>query len=181
MKNKFSVSVVPAELRTSCPRDLLRTWQSRLDWLARDRADTATESAVVIFLLLSLLLGILAFGHALYTYHFVANAARVATRWASVRGYTCQGLGGGCPAAASDVTTYVSNVAGLGLNPSNLTVNTTWLPSPSTSFTPPCAAYNNYPGCVVQVQVVYKYNFLFPFLPSSSFNMQSTSQMVISQ
>ncbi|HXX21663.1 MAG TPA: TadE family protein [Terriglobia bacterium] len=143
--------------------------------------ETALESALVITLLLSLVFGIIGFGHALYTYHFVANAAREATRWASVRGYDCKGLSGGCPAAAADVQTYVSNAAGTGLNPANLTVNTTWLPSPSTSFTPPCSTYNNYPGCVVQVQVVYKYQFFMPLLPSSSFNMQSTSQMVITQ
>lgn len=142
---------------------------------------TSLETALVITLLLALLFGILAFSHALYTYHFVANAAREATRWASVRGYDCKGLAGGCPAAASDVQAYVSNVSGMGLNPANITVNTTWLPSPSTAYAPPCSTHNNYPGCVVQVQVVYKYNFFLPFLPTSSFNMQSTSQMVISQ
>jgi Flp pilus assembly protein TadG len=149
--------------------------------LGGENGETSIESALVISLLLALLFGIIAFSHALYTYHFVANAAREATRWASVRGHDCKGLTGGCPAAASDVQTYVSNVSGMGLNPANITVNTTWLPSPSTAFVPPCSTYNNYPGCVVQVQVVYKYNFFLPFLPTSSFNMQSTSRMVISQ
>jgi len=181
MKTKFNVGAAPAVLLASRLSGLRRGCWSRLGCLGSERGDDAVETALTIVLLLTLLFGILAFGQALYTYHFVANAARVATRWASVRGYSCKGLAGGCPAAASDVTTYVANVAGLGLNPAKLTVNTTWLPSPSTSFKPPCSTYSNYPGCVVQVQVVYNYNFLLPLLPSSSFNMQSTSQMVISQ
>jgi len=144
------------------------------------------ETGIAVMLLLILLFGIVAFGHALYTYHFVSHAAREATRWASVRGATCVGLAGGCPAAASDVQTYVKNVSGLGLNPAQITVNTTWLPSPSADvlcpYTVSPGSYpENSPGCVVQVQVVYSYNFILPLLPTSSFNLQSTSQMVISQ
>jgi len=161
------------------PRRLLRSVTS-------ERGAALLEDGLVFMLLLTLLFGIIGFGHALYTYHFLSNAAREATRWASVRGYTCTDLAGGCPAAAADVQTYISNVSGMGLNPAKMTVTTTWLPSPNPSgrtavFVPPCATYPNYPGCVVQVQVVYKYNFLLPLLPSSAFNMQSTSQMVISQ
>jgi Flp pilus assembly protein TadG len=157
------------------PQRLLRRVRS-------ERGATLVESALVIILLLTLLFGIIAFGHALYTYHFVSHAAREATRWASVRGYTCPvGVLDACQAQPSDVQTYVKNVSGMGLDPTRITVNTTWLPSPSTSVVPPCATYNNYPGCVVQVQVVYRYNFILPFLPTSAFNMQSTSQMVISQ
>ena len=146
-----------------------------------ERGSALVEDALVILLLLTLLFGIIGFGHALYTYHFVANAAREATRWASVRGSTCTALTGGCPAAASDVQTYVSNVSGMGLKGSSITATTTWLPSPSASYAPPCATTANAPGCVVQVQVVYQYKFFFPLLPPTGFNMQSTSQMVISQ
>jgi Flp pilus assembly protein TadG len=146
-----------------------------------ERGATLVESAVVMTLLLTLLFGIIGFGHALYTYHFVCHVAREATRWASVRGSTCTVLAGGCPAAASDVQTFVANVSGMGLNAASITATTTWLPSPSSSFAAPCSTTANAPGCVVQVQVVYQYKFLFPLLPSSTINMQSTSRMVISQ
>jgi len=160
--------------------------QRLLRRVGSERGATLVEAALVTILLLTILFGIVAFGHALYTYHFVSNAAREATRWASVRGAKCSGLAGGCPALASDVANYVKAVSGMGLDPTKITVNTTWLPSPSADVLCPYTVSpsqfpENYPGCVVQVQVVYTYNFIFPLLPTSPFNMQSTSQMVISQ
>lgn len=145
-----------------------------------ERGATLVESALVITLLLTLLFGIIGFGHALYTYHFVCNAAREATRWASVRG----DIGSLHPPdlAGTDVQTYVTNYStGIGLDPTKITATTTYFASPDpTIVVPPCATYPNDPGCVVQVQAVYKYNFILPFLPCSSLNIQSTSQMVIS-
>jgi len=140
------------------------------------------ETALMLSVLLVMMFGIIGFGHALYTYHFVSNAAREATRWASVRGYTCPNnlpiLSGGCPASVSDVQTYVSNVSGMGLDPAKITATTTWVTPPNNLAV--CKTRPNNPGCVVEVQVQYSYQFLLPFLPSG-FKMQSTSQMVISQ
>jgi Flp pilus assembly protein TadG len=163
--------------------------QRLLRRVGSERGATLVESALVTILLLTLLFGIVGFGHALYTYHFVANTAREATRWASVRGAKCSGLAGGCPAdmAGSDVQTFVTNYStGIGLDPTKITATTTYLPSPSLDVLCPYTVSpsqfpEDYPGCVVQVQVVYSYNFIFPLLPTSPFNMQSTSQMVISQ
>jgi Flp pilus assembly protein TadG len=139
---------------------------------------TMVETALMLSVLLVMMFGIVGFGHALYTYHFVSNAAREATRWASVRGQTCTGLSGGCPASASDVQTYVSNVSGMGLDPAKITATTTWIAPPNNLAV--CKTQPNNPGCVVEVQVQYSYQFLLPLLPSG-FKMQSTSQMVISQ
>ena len=136
------------------------------------------ETALMLSVLLVMMFGIVGFGHALYTYNFVSNAAREATRWASVRGQTCTGLSGGCPASASDVQTYVSNVSGMGLDPAKITATTTWIAPPNNLAV--CKTQPNNPGCVVEVQVQYSYQFLLPLLPSG-FKMQSTSQMVISQ
>jgi Flp pilus assembly protein TadG len=145
----------------------------------RQRGAGLVEQAIVLTLFLTVLFAIIDFGRALYTYHFVSNAAREASRWASVRGFTCTGLSGGCPAGDPDVQTYVSNVSGMGLDPTKITATTSW---PITSFSSPtCGTQINNPGCVVQVQVTYSYNFFFPFLPTSPITMQSTSQMVISQ
>jgi Flp pilus assembly protein TadG len=147
---------------------------------ARERGTTLLESAVMISLLLLMMFGVVGFGTALYTYHFVSNTAREATRWASVRGSTCTGgLSGGCPAADSDVNAYVQNLStGIGLDPTKVTTTTTWVAPPNNLAA--CATQSNSPGCVVKVQVQYSFQFLFPLLPSG-FTMQSTSQMVISQ
>jgi Flp pilus assembly protein TadG len=147
---------------------------------ARQRGATMLESAVVISVLLVMMFGVVGFGNALYTYHFVSSTAREATRWASVRGYTCTGgLSGGCPANDADVNAYVQNLStGIGLDPTKITTTTTWVAPPNNLAA--CATQPNSPGCVVKVQVQYSFQFLFPLLPSG-FTMQSTSQMVISQ
>jgi len=150
---------------------------------ARERGTTLLESAVMISVLLLMMFGVVGFGTALYTYHFVSNTAREATRWASVRGSSCPqnlpALSGGCPAADADVNTYVQNLStGIGLDPTRVTTTTTWVAPPNNLAA--CASQHNSPGCVVKVQVQYSFQFLFPLLPSG-FTMQSTSQMVISQ
>ena len=147
---------------------------------ARQRGTTILESAVMISVLLVMMFGVVGFGNALYTYHFVSNTAREATRWASVRGYTCTGsLSGGCPANDADVNAYVQNLStGIGLDPTKVTTTTTWVAPPNNLAA--CTTKPNSPGCVVKVQVQYSFQFLFPLLPSG-FTMQSTSQMVISQ
>jgi Flp pilus assembly protein TadG len=146
----------------------------------RERGTTVLESAVMISVLLVMMFGVVGFGNALYTYHFVSNTAREATRWASVRGNSCTGgLPGGCPAADTDVTAYVQSLStGIGLDPTKVTTTTTWVAPPNNLAI--CTAQPNSPGCVVKVQVQYSFQFLFPLLPSG-FTMQSTSQMIISQ
>src|ERR1019366_8478508 len=68
------------------------------------------EYAVVFSLLITMLLGIADFSRALYSFHFVSNAAREATRYAAVRGSTC-----GAPPAGDNsclATNDASNTAG---------------------------------------------------------------------
>jgi Flp pilus assembly protein TadG len=143
---------------------------------ASERGSTTLESAVMISVLLVMLFGVIGFGNALYTYHFVSNTAREATRWASVRGHSCTG---GCEASSGDVNTYVQSLStGIGLDPTKVTTTTTWVAPPGNLAI--CTSPPNSPGCVVQVQVQYSFQFLFPLLPSG-FTMQSTSQMDISQ
>src|ERR1700675_1383879 len=131
---------------------------------ARERGTTLLESAVMISVLLLMMFGIIGFGTALYTYHFVSNTAREATRWASVRGYTCPqnlpSLPGGCPATDTDVNAYVQNLStGIGLDPTKVTTTTTWVAPPNNLAI--CAAHPNSPGCVVKVEVQYSFQFLF--------------------
>ncbi|MGC2422448.1 MAG: TadE family protein [Candidatus Acidiferrales bacterium] len=134
---------------------------------SRQRGSTLVEFAVVLTVLFMFLFGVMDFARALYAYHFVANAAREGARYAIVRGSTCSSWGTACPAAASDIQTYLRNVPP-GINPNNVTVTTTWTP-------------NNNPGSTVQVKVQYSFQFILPFLPKSTLVMTSASQMVIAQ
>ena len=172
-----------------------------------ERGSTLVEFAFVFMLLMAMTLGIVDFGRALYAYHFISGAARQATRWAAVNGYTCTvdasctapvscSSGsctpctsyGSCAAAGpTDVQNYVTMLAqGASIDSSGtdcggsacLVTNPTW--SPAGSNDPPgCATVNNNPGCTVEVQVQYNFNFLVPFVHSSSVTMSSTSEMII--
>ena len=137
-----------------------------------ERGTNLLEYGIVLTLLLALLFGVIDFGRALYAYHFVSNAAREGTRFAMVRGSSCQG----CTASSADVQNYVENVPA-GIDPSQLSVTTTWNPNSSAN----CPGPDNAPGCIVEVQVSYNFNFLLPFLPRSTVVMQSSSEMTITQ
>jgi len=145
------------------------------------RGSTLTEFALILPLLLAAMFGVIDFGRALYTYHFVSDAAREASRWASVRGSQCIAGLPGCPAGVSDVQDYVTSIVPPGIDPSttSLTVTPAWLPPPGNPAS--CTGAPNSPGCAVQVQVSYKFKFFLPFMPRSTYTMQSTSEMVISQ
>lgn len=126
------------------------------------------EYAVITILFMTMLLGIADFSRALYAYHFVSSQAREAARYAMVRGCSTTSTHCPTPASASDIQTFVKNVP-LGIDPSKVTVPTpTWTP-------------DHKPGSVVSVEVDYAFNFIFPFVSTSTLNFKSTSQMVIAQ
>jgi Flp pilus assembly protein TadG len=137
------------------------------------------ETALSAIAVLTLFLGVMQMCLALYTYHFVSEAAREGTRYAMVRGSSCFGFSSACPAQASDVQTYVRGIGFPGIVPANVTVTTTW-PTTGSSCTPSSLPCNN-PGNFVQVTVQYKYPLSIPFVPSSSLPLSSTSKMAISQ
>jgi Flp pilus assembly protein TadG len=146
----------------------------------RQRGNSLVEHALVITVLLAVMFGIVDCGRALYTYNFVSNAAREATRWASVRGFTCSTLCGGSPATGSDVQTFAQNVpAGMGLDPAKIVATTSWVAPPNNS--PVCTVHDNNPGCIVKVKVEYDYSFFMPLMPSGQIKMTSTSEMIITQ
>jgi len=79
-----------------------------------ERGGTLVEFALAITILLTLIFGIMDFSQAMYAYHFVSNAAREASRYASLRGSTfttaCASpppLAYACEAAPADITAYV--------------------------------------------------------------------------
>lgn len=144
-----------------------------------ERGSGLLEQALTLSVLLAVLFGIINFGQALYTYHFVSSSAREATRWASVRG-SASNLPQRMATNGDIQTQFFTNVSGIGLDASKITANTAWLAGPNGHPTnAQCAG--KLPGCVVRVQVSYQYSFLLPFLPTAPINMSSTSEMVITQ
>jgi Flp pilus assembly protein TadG len=131
------------------------------------RGSAVLEFAVAFTTLFTFLFAIMDLSRALYSYHFIADAAREGTRYAMVRGSSCTSWTTACPASASDIQTYLKSVPA-GINPASITVTTTWTP-------------NNNPGSVVNVQVQYSFQPIFPLVPKGALVMTSSSQVVISQ
>jgi Flp pilus assembly protein TadG len=144
---------------------------------SRQSGATLVEQALILPILLALFFGIVDMGRALYSYSYVSYIARDATRWASVRSTNLNGPP--APIDAGDVTNYVKNVSGIGLDPARITATTNWIAPANNS--PLCATVQKKPGCVVQVTVNYNFKFLFPFMPAGTLAMSSESQMIITQ
>jgi Flp pilus assembly protein TadG len=150
----------------------------------RQRGAVLIEQALIIPILVALFFGIIDMGRALYSYTYVSYIARDATRWASVRSTNLNGPP--APVDPGDVTNYVKNVSGMGLDTARITANTSFVAPPNA--TPLCpggtgnSLLNRKPGCVVQVTVNYNFRFFFfPVIPVRTLPMSSESQMIITR
>lgn len=156
------------------------------------------EFAVTALLLMTLIVGMIGFSMAMYTYHFVSSAAQQGMRFAIVRGQTwSKNLAAdcstsstnftivyNCTASATDIQNYVKSLTTPGINPSNLTINT------SSSYVWPgltpdgatCSPANSQ-GCLVKVTVNYTFNYFNIFFLSTlpAMSMSATSEGVILQ
>jgi Flp pilus assembly protein TadG len=169
----------------------LCTAAGRLSRLGAGEAGNAlVEMSISISLFLLFLIGIIEVGLALYTYNYVSEAARVASRWAIVRGSDCSTNTPGldhCNATQTDIQNYVQSIPYPGLNRSQLSVSATWLQpsSPPNVTWSTCTATASNPcnqqGYEVQVTVTYPFPLSIPFWNKTSFYVGSTSTMVISQ
>lgn len=147
------------------------------------------ETALSAAVMFSVLIGLFEVCLAMYTFTYVSDAAREASRWAMVRGsYSCSDSGNalpGCGASQSDVLGYVDSLQYPAMNASNLTVNVSWLSLDTSSGSAVWTACNtapcNKPGNEVQVQVLYQVPLYIPFWKDSNVTVGSTSAMVIQQ
>jgi Flp pilus assembly protein TadG len=158
----------------------------RFRQLRGEQGNALVEFALAVSVLLTLLFGIIDIGRALYAYDWLYNGARQATRWAMVRGSSCNSLLPGCPLGANgaDIQNYVTNnlPAGwgsaldtTGIDTSAVSVTSKCFAADSAGGPPPCA-----PTGYVQVQVTYQFHFITPFLSSfASWPMTSTSERVV--
>jgi Flp pilus assembly protein TadG len=140
----------------------------------------ALEFAVSAGFMFTMLIGLMKMCLAIYTYHYVAEAAREGSRWAAVRGSACSGFTSACPAQPSDVQTYVQGLNYPGITPSLMTVTTTWATYPAGKPCTPSATCNN-PSDTVRVKTSYAFPLSIPGLVSHTYTMTSTSMMMISQ
>jgi len=156
-----------------------------------DEGSSLVEMALSCLILIPVLFGIIQLSFALYCYHYSADAAREASRFAMVRGSSCASTlnasycsptdNGTNGATANDITQYVK---GLGYPYSGSAIVAVKWCSPAGSWTS-CSTTqtNNIPGNQVQVKVTYNYPLVIPFLQTSSFNLNigSVSSMTIVQ
>ena len=130
------------------------------------------EFALVAFLTTLMLLFVVELGRTLLVYAAIANAAREGVRYAIVHGSTRptgtgQTNASGPAANPAQVLTVISNFAGTApLTTSRLVVNVTY---PNAS---------NAPGQPVNVTVVYPYDPLITYFPST-LRLGSASQGII--
>lgn len=165
----------------------VRRW-ARLPRRSGERGSALLEYAFAMVISFVLIFAMIDFARALYSFHFISEAAREATRFASVRGNGCSGSATPCPASPGDIQDFVMGIVPAGIDPAQVTVpNPTWT---NPNNLPVCNTINNYAGCAVQVEVDYRFSFIFPVnfyklspvkFAANSINMSSTSQMIISR
>ncbi len=151
------------------------------------RGASMVEFAISASALLLIMFGILEFGRVMYTYHTVSNAARLASRWAMVRGSGCSALDH-CNASSADIQNYVNSIVPMvdsststasGCSSAGLCATAKWSNSSDPSVD--CSDDGtNAPGHLVCVTVSYPFNFAIPFVSSTALTLSSTSKMVIS-
>lgn len=142
--------------------------RSRSSRLGRQLGSAMLEFTLSAAILFTMTYGVIEIGHPYYVYSYISNAARDGARFAIVRGSTCMSWVTACPATATDVQNYVLSTVMPGIDPSRLTVTTTWIP-------------NNNSGSAVRVTVNYRFSFIVPFVHLNDTIITSSSQMIIWQ
>ncbi len=146
-----------------------------------EQGSSIVEFAMGASILFSVIFGVMAICLAIYSYNVTAELAREATRYAIVRGTSCNSFSD-CNVTKAQLQTHVQSIGFPGINPANLTLTapTGWSAYPAGSICQPSAACNN-PGNLVTVTVTYQFPLVIPFVPSRTLSMSSTASMVISQ
>jgi Flp pilus assembly protein TadG len=163
-----------SDARRNDPRDEQRIMKHA------QRGASMVEFAIAATALLFLLFGIIEFGRALYIYHTVSNAARLASRWAEVRGAGCFSPLDHCDATQAEIQNYVQSNVPI-LDSGTLQVTAQWSTStdPNNDCSTGSPLGNNLQGHLVCVTVAYPFRFALPIISSIPLNLASTSKMVI--
>lgn len=138
------------------------------------RGETLIEFALASTLFFGTLFGIISFSIAVFEYNTVANLAREGARYAAVHGSYS-----GSVATSATVQTYLRTRSYGMLVTAVITCGT---PTGSLGACQ-CSAgvCSNDPGNVVQVRVTQSFTPFTSFIPATSINLGSTSQMIIAR
>ncbi len=155
--------------------------------LRRSDGAAIVEFAVSCIVLIPMLFGFIEVCLAFYTYNFVADAAREATRYAIVARFhiLCDYTVTGELRNHNTSGPLQTYVRGLGLpGANNVTVTVSWLTASATTPTTwtacaTCACPQ--PGNQVKVVVRYNFPIGIPFWKSATISIGSASSMVIAQ
>jgi Flp pilus assembly protein TadG len=162
-------------------------WRVEARILREECGSELVEFALCGSLLLTILFGLMGCSLALYSYHYCAQMAREATRYASVRGSTWTGTTCAttttyaCAATAANITSFVTSITPLGFTAANLSVATTWPGKTATGAVCNTANGTNSPGCIVTVKVTYTFSYSMPFMSQTPLTLSSTSNLIITQ
>lgn len=152
------------------------------------------EFSLSALTLMTMVLGIMDVTRAMYAYHIVSHAAQSGARYAMMRGADWTSSCGtsappsftmsyGCKASSTDVQNYVKSLGMVNWSNQGTTpVTVTW-PATTPDCTSSCSACatTNSKGCMVKVQVQYKFTFDTVFFKQTSVTFSSTAQQVIQQ
>lgn len=188
-----------------------KTPQQRRPDVSSEEGASLVEMALSATVVFMMLFGVIEICLAFYTYNYVSDAAREATRYAIVRGApacdisitfpNCDlkpaSIGSTTDPTQNPVLQYIESLGYPGLNPSYLSANVTWWSAhvtqggangfSTTDWNTQCTSVDlgnqpcNTPGDAVQVVVTYAFPLNIPFLGNQSINVTSTSKMVISE
>jgi hypothetical protein len=142
------------------------------------------ETAMSSFILFAFMFGVFEAGFAVYSYHFISEAAREGTRYAIVRGSLAGPLACAAPgpptciAQSADIQTYVTGLGFPGINPGNMTVTPVWSAFANGSSCPAAGPCNS-PGNLITITVTYSFPLTVPFIPAHTYTMSSQSAMII--
>jgi Flp pilus assembly protein TadG len=149
-----------------------------------EEGSVIVETAMSIMILLTFMFGVMETGFALYSYHFISEAAREGARYAMVRGSSAGAACGSsytstyCMASKANIQSYVMYLGFPGINPGNMTVTVNYAGYPAGVTCNPSASCNN-PGNQVTVTVLYSFPLNVPFIPPHTYTMSSTAAMII--
>ena len=192
LDSKPSPSLLPSHVRRSqadCPADPA---EKVVQKFCCDEGAALVEGAVSFSIFFLVVFGIIFWSWALYSYVFISNASREATRYAIVRGSACVGFTD-CNASNTQIQAYAQSIAFPGITPSSITTSTEWYtvvlgssPTPTTitdcgSSPTAGTVICNQPGNEVKVTVSYALPLNIPFWKSTTLTLSSSSELVISQ
>lgn len=179
---------------------LFRSPQLKAWWraLCEDEGSEIAEVWMSFLMMMCLIFCVIEACLAVYSFHYLGNASHEAARYAMVRGSswssTCDGSGSAgsgygssmCTASTQDIANYVANrnFPGISITASDVCVEYySSIPSSASQncVTSTGSTLANAPGDVVQVTITYPFTLNMPLLPTYTWHLMSTSQMVISQ